>query len=194
MPAQRLLVLVCSVGGLDALIRVLSRLPAGLPACVLVLQHQAPDHVSELASILDSRCRLPVRPAVQGDALVDGTVLVAPPGRHLLVTHDEHLALIHSGDFPPSRPSADLLLTSAALALRGRAVAVVLSGGGHDGATGATAVHDFGGIVIAADEASSAAYDMPKATIGRDGAIDHVAHVDDIGPLLCRLVGVEPAG
>ena len=67
----------------------------------------------------------------------------------------------------------------------------MLSGSGHDGATGVTAVHDFGGVVVAADRASSKAYDMPEATIGRDGAIDHVAGVDDIGALLCRLVAAE---
>jgi two-component system chemotaxis response regulator CheB len=66
---------------------------------------------------------------------------------------------------------------------------VVLSGHGTDGATGATAVHDFGGVVIAADEASSQEFSMPQATIGRDDAVDHVVHVDEIAKLLEDVVG-----
>jgi two-component system chemotaxis response regulator CheB len=81
-------------------------------------------------------------------------VLVAPAGRHTPITKDEAVALIPSGSVPPYRPSADLLLTSLALAA-GRRV-VVLSGEGQDAATGATAVHRFGGIVIVSSPETSA--------------------------------------
>ena len=64
------------------------------------------------------------------------------------------------------------------------AIAVVLSGHGIDGATGATAVHHFGGLVIASDEASSTEFSMPGATIGRDTIIDHAVALDDIPALL----------
>ena len=97
------------------------------------------------------------------------------------------MALIESGARPPYRPSADLLLTSLALAVGSRAVAVVLSGHGIDGATGATAVHHFGGMVIASDEATSTEYSMPGATIGRDTIIDHAIALDEIAALLLTL-------
>jgi two-component system chemotaxis response regulator CheB len=96
-------------------------------------------------------------------------------------------ALIESGARPPYRPSADLLLTSLALAAGPRAVAVVLSGHGIDGATGATAVHHFGGLVIASDEASSTEFSMPGATIGRDTIIDYALALDEIPQLLLEL-------
>jgi two-component system chemotaxis response regulator CheB len=180
--------LVCSAGGLDALTRVLQPLPADFPGAVLVLQHVAPDAHSWLAEILARRSALPVVAAFDGAALSPGTVLVAPAGHHMLVTHQDVLALIASGPLPPARPSADLLLTSLALAVGSRAIAVVLSGHGHDGATGATAVHHFAGVVIASDEASSTEFSMPQATIGREGIIDHVVGVDEIAALLVRLV------
>lgn len=172
--------LVGSTGGLAAVTTVLATLPADVPAAVLVLLHQAPDRVSQLAAILDRRCSLPVTTAQDGDALHAGRVLVAPSGKHLLVTHDERVALIISGVFPPSRPSADLLLATLATACRERVVAVVLSGSGHDGATGAVAVHDLGGKVIASDEATSDVFAMPDAAITRDHAVDFVLPLERI--------------
>ena len=71
-----------------------------------------------------------------------------------------------------------------------RVVAVVLSGGGTDGATGAVAVHDLGGTVIAADRTSSAVFGMPAAAIGRDDAMHHVLPVDKIPGRLTALVAV----
>jgi two-component system, chemotaxis family, protein-glutamate methylesterase/glutaminase len=183
--------LVCSAGGLEALVSVLSGLPADLPAAVVALQHQPPDHASRLADILGARCSLPVRAAVHGDPMLRGHVLVVPPGKHALATVDGPLALIDSGSAPPSRPSADLLLTSLAVTAGTRTIAVVLSGGGHDGATGATAVHDFGGIVICADEASSLHFSMPAATIARDDAADYVLPVTEIPAQLEMLLAAR---
>jgi two-component system, chemotaxis family, protein-glutamate methylesterase/glutaminase len=179
--------LVCSTGGLHALTHVLGPLPVGFPAAVLVLQHIDPGATSSLTAILARRTALVVQDAVEGSKLKPGNVLVAPPGRHTLVTKDGTLALIESGARPPYRPSADLLLTSLALAVGPRAVAVVLSGHGIDGATGATAVHHFGGLVIASDEASSTEFSMPGATIDREMVVDHTLALDDIPTLLLQL-------
>lgn len=180
--------LVCSAGGLEALTAVLSTLPATFPAAVIVLQHHGPEHQSRLPLVLARRCALPVAAAQHGVALRGGAVVVVPPGKHALVTLDDRVALIASDGPPPYRPSADLLLTSLALVAARRTIAVILSGGGHDGATGAAAVHDFGGVVIASDKASSAHFSMPEAAIGRDDAVDHVVPVEEIGALLVALV------
>lgn len=176
--------LVCSQGGLEALSCVLSPLPTDFSAAVIVLQHHSPDTVSALAEILDRRTALPVSWVRDGAALIPGRVMVAPPGSHTLVTGHRTTALIPSGERPPYRPSADLLLTSLALSAGSQAIAVVLSGRGIDGATGATAVHHFGGQVIASDAATSTVFAMPEATINRDEIIDHVLAVDDIAALL----------
>lgn len=98
------------------------------------------------------------------------------------------MALIPSGGLPPYRPSADLLLVTAASALGSRLIVVVLSGRGNDAATGASAVHRFGGTVIATDMATSAESAMPHATITRDDAIAHVLALDDVAGLLTALV------
>jgi two-component system chemotaxis response regulator CheB len=181
--------LVCSAGGLDALTHVLAPLDPDFPAAIIALQHSRPDRRGLLAPILQRRCRLPVRDAKDGDVLVPGTVLVVPSGRHALATKGGALALISSDGPPPYRPSADLLLATLAVTAGNRAVAVVLSGEGSDGATGATAVHEFGGVVIAADKESSAHYGMPAAAISRDDVVDHVRPVDEIPALLNSLLG-----
>jgi two-component system, chemotaxis family, protein-glutamate methylesterase/glutaminase len=185
--------LLASAGGLDAVSRILCELPATLDAAILVLIHQAPDHANALAEILGQRCALPVAVAEHDGSLTPGTVLVVPPGRHLLITAQERTALIVSGAAPPSRPSADLLLATMATALGPRAIAVVLSGGGHDGATGATAVHRLGGTVIASDRDSSSTFSMPLATIERDHAIDAILDLGDIAGHLAALVASHPA-
>jgi two-component system chemotaxis response regulator CheB len=180
--------LVASAGGLQPVLRILNRMPVDFGGAIIVLIHQAPTHVSQLVLILRTGCRLPVDEAKHGESLQPGRVVVVPPGRHLLVTARGRLALIPSGPFPPSRPSADLLLTTLATAVGPRAVAVILSGGGHDGATGASAVHAFGGTVFATDEASSMIFSMPQAAIEREQAVDRILPLADIPGALEALV------
>ena len=185
--------LVSSAGGVEALQRVLGPLPEDFPATVIALQHLPPDRPSLLHQVLQRRCALPVRIAQHGDRLEPAAVFVAPEGSHLLVTTDGSLALVTSGPSPPYRPSADLLLTSMALCLGPRAIAVILSGTGRDGATGGNVVHDFGGTVIAADPASSAYDAMPRAAIDRDDVVDFVVPIDEIPSLLEKLVAAPRA-
>jgi two-component system, chemotaxis family, protein-glutamate methylesterase/glutaminase len=183
-----IIALVASAGGLDAVSRVLGPLSHDLPASVVVLIHQEPARANRLVEILRRRTSLAVVAAEHGALLMPGQVIVAPPGKHLLITPSLAAALVASGVAPPSRPSADLLLTTLATAAGSRAIAVVLSGGGHDGATGATAVHTLGGIVVASDEASSKSFSMPRATIERDHAVDHVVPLDGIAELIGSLL------
>jgi len=186
--ATPVIALVASTGGLDAVTSVLAPLEPPFGAPILVLIHQAPDQPSRLPEILETRGALPVAHARHGEYLEPDRVLVAPPGKHLLVTNEARIALVLSGDYPPNRPSADLLMTSMGLTLGPRAIVVVLSGSGHDGATGATVVHDFGGTVLTADERSSRAYGMPDAAIRRDHAVDETLPVEDIATRLQELV------
>ncbi len=191
-PAASAVALVASAGGLAAVTAVLEGLPASFPAAVLVLVHQEPDRTSQLTGILEPRCALPVAVATEGAPLAGGQVLVAPGGMHLVVLADRSAGLFASGPYPPNRPSADLLLTTLAVAYAERAVAVVLSGHGQDGATGATAVHSRGGTVVASSQGTSEVPEMPDATISRPATVDLVLPLDEIPAALERLAAVAP--
>jgi two-component system chemotaxis response regulator CheB len=176
--------LVASIGGLDAISQVLAALSAGYPGAIVVLQHTPPTHPSRLAEILGRRTALKVSSAQDGDRLEPGGAQVAPPGHHILVCPDQTIALINSGQMPPSRPLGNLLLTSMALSCGERAVAVILSGAGHDGTAGAAAVKRLGGLVIAQDQATSKEFGMPGSVIAFDQIVDHVLAVGSIGATL----------
>jgi two-component system, chemotaxis family, protein-glutamate methylesterase/glutaminase len=186
-PGFEVVALAASAGGLTALRLVVSHLPAGFPAAVLIVLHMAPNQPSSLAAILGRSTPLPVKQASDGERLVKGHIYTASPDYHLLVQADGTVALSHEPRVHYSRPSADVLFESAARAFGPRAVAVVLTGSGSDGAAGVRAVKDQGGAVIAQDEASSEHFSMPRAAIDT-GSVDQILPLAQIGPALVALV------
>jgi two-component system chemotaxis response regulator CheB len=186
--ATRVVAIAASSGGLAALSEVLRTLPASLPAAILVLQHLAADQRSHLAEILAGRTPLGVRQAAQGMCIEDGEVYVAPPGAHLLVGAGGRLVL---SQLPPvhwCRPSADRLFASLGARYGPRAIAVVLTGYGVDGAEGAQVLRRQGGIVLVQDDATATCPDMPRAA-RQAGGVDRVLPLGDIATELETLVG-----
>ncbi|HEV8441243.1 MAG TPA: chemotaxis protein CheB [Methylomirabilota bacterium] len=179
--------LAASAGGLTALIRVLSGLGAGFPAAVVIVQHLDPRHRSLMAEIFARRTPLKVKQAEEGDRLSPGAVFTAPADRHLLVNRDGTLALSQSELVHFVRPSADLLFESVAASYRERAIAVVLSGTGVDGAMGIRAIKKMGGTTIVQDEKSSEFFGMPGSAI-ETGAVDFILPLDEISQALTTLV------
>jgi two-component system chemotaxis response regulator CheB len=186
-PAFDIIALAASAGGLKALTDVLAALPADFPAPLVVVQHLDPRHRSLMAEILGKRTLIAVQEAREGDRVAPGHVYVAPPNRHLLVNADGSLSLTQTELVHFVRPSADLLFESTAAAYRERAIAVVLSGSGKDGAMGVKAIKKMGGTVIVQDEKSSEFFGMPEAA-QQTGAVDFVLPLREIGPALQTLV------
>jgi two-component system, chemotaxis family, protein-glutamate methylesterase/glutaminase len=179
--------LAASAGGLTALSRVLSALPSDFPAAVVVVQHLDPRHRSLMADILSRRTSLRVKQAEEGDTLTPAMVHIAPPNRHLLVNPDGTLSLSQSELVHFVRPSADLLFESAAASHKDRAIAVVLTGTGSDGAMGVQAIKKMGGTVIVQDEKTSQFFGMPAAAI-QTGNADFILPLDEIASALITLV------
>ncbi|HET8833094.1 MAG TPA: chemotaxis protein CheB [Gemmatimonadales bacterium] len=178
-----------SAGGITALHTILNALPSSLAASVLVVQHLLPDRESHLVEILRLHTRLDVRQAHSAQPLVEGTVYVAPPDAHLIVGMDRRLALSHLPPVHHCRPSGDRLFESLSAAFGQDAVAIVLTGFGRDGASGAQCVRRSGGTVIVQDPETAQFGDMPRAAVSA-GAVDHILSLADIAPLVIDLVSL----
>jgi two-component system chemotaxis response regulator CheB len=179
--------LAASAGGLTALGRVLAALPHGFPVTLVVVQHLDPRHRSLMAEILSRRTSLRVKQAEEGEQVGLATVYIAPPNRHLLVNLNGTLSLSQSELVHFLRPAADVLFASVASSYRERAIAVVLTGTGSDGAMGVQAIKKMGGTVIVQDEATAEFFGMPSAAI-QSGSVDFVLPLDEIAPALVTLV------
>ena len=185
-PGFDVVALAASAGGLNALTHVLGTLPREFPAAVVVLQHLDPRHRSLMADILSRRTALPVKEAAEGDRLQAGRAYVAPPNRHLLVNPDRTISLTQTELVHFLRPSADLLFESLAASFKERAIAVVLSGSGSDGAMGVKAIKRMGGTVIVQNAKNAEFSGMPEAAQAT-GLADFVLSLDEIAPALEKL-------
>jgi two-component system chemotaxis response regulator CheB len=179
--------LAASAGGLKALTEVLAALPRDFPAALVVVQHLDPRHRSLMAEILGRRTALLIKEAREGDALERGLALIAPPNRHLLVNPDRTVSLSQSELVHFVRPSADLLFESTAASYKERAIAVVLTGSGRDGAMGVKAIKKMGGTVIVQDEKTAEFFGMPGAA-QQTGLADFVLPLAEIAPALRTLL------
>lgn len=186
---RELIAIGASTGGPEALRVILSALPKDAPP-VVVAQHMPAGFTRAFAAMLDRECAIEVREAVAGDLLRPGLALIAPGGRHLTLKRAAgHLLADLSGGPLVSRhrPSVDVLFDSVARELGGRAVGVLLTGMGDDGARGLAALHAAGAATLAQDEASSVVYGMPKAAVDLGAARDVCALEDMADTILRRL-------
>jgi two-component system chemotaxis response regulator CheB len=176
---------VCaSAGGPQALMEMISALPAEFDVPVLAVQHIADGFTDRLVTWLERSSRVPVRLAEHGASLRPG-VWIAPENRHLVLTADYSLALADLSAPTLYCPSGDVLLHSLADHAGSRAAGIVLSGMGNDGADGLAALRLSGGLTIAQDEATSGVFGMPKVAAQR-GA-EHVLPPQAIAAALAEL-------
>jgi two-component system chemotaxis response regulator CheB len=175
-----------STGGPSAILAVLSALPRDYPIPILFVLHIGEQFAAAFAEWLDSQCPLSVLYAENGMPLAPGgRVLVAPPGRHLVV-RDRRLRLDSGPERHSCRPSVDVLFESLAEEYPGRAAGCLLTGMGADGAAGLGLLRRTGALTIAQDEATSTVYGMPREA-ARLGAAERILPLGAIGPALAAL-------
>ncbi len=189
-----LVILGASTGGPSALGALLSRLPNGLAAAVLVVQHMPAGFLSGLAGWLDSCCPMPVRLGQDGDLLRAGEVTICPGDVDSIVEAAGPSAAAVLRCEPPLPgahhiPSVDRAFTSVAEVVGPNAVGVLLTGMGRDGAAGMAALRTSGAATIAQDESTSAIYGMPRAAVAA-GGVEHVLPLPEIAAALEGLVDV----
>jgi two-component system chemotaxis response regulator CheB len=171
-----------STGGPRALGTVIPALPGDLAGPVLVVQHMSAGFTRSLAERLDKESQLRVKEAEDGEAAEAGTVYLAPGDWHMSVVRAGAQVRIKLDQRPPIlgvRPCVDILFQSVAEVYGPKAVGVVLTGMGRDGAKGAKAMKAMQARVIAQDEASSVVYGMPRAAFAA-GCVDRVLGLDAV--------------
>src|SRR4051812_3949429 len=157
---RKVIVLGGSVGGIEALGRVLQGLPSDLPAALLAVVHLS-EASSLLPKILQRRTRLTIVSPNKPEPVRPGRVYVGLPDRHLVVRNGCAISLKGPRE-NRHRPAVDALFRSAARAYRSKVVAVVLSGMQDDGSAGALAVKARGGVVVIQEPSDAEAPDMPR--------------------------------
>jgi two-component system, chemotaxis family, protein-glutamate methylesterase/glutaminase len=181
-PSRKVIVIGASTGGTEAIRTILSKLPADAPPVVIV-QHMPGAFTPMFAQRMNAFASMEVREARDGDVVQTGVALIAPGGRHLDLLPNGGTPRVRVYDGPlvsRHRPSVDVLFASAARTLGPRAIGVLLTGMGADGADGMVAMRAHGGHTIAQDEASCVVYGMPREAMLRGGAVqslplDHIA-------------------
>lgn len=185
VPAFPLVAIAASLGGPKALAVVLTALPKGLRAPVVICQHITPGFSDDLAVWLEAETGQRVHEAQQGQRLVRGEFFIAPAGRHMRVTGDGGVLLDDGPAVGGFKPSCDVLLKSVAMEFGDRAIGVVLTGMGRDGAKGLKELRGTGAHTIAQDEATSVVFGMPGEAVAL-GAAELVLPLDAVAPQLVR--------
>lgn len=164
-----LLAIGVSTGGPQGLKTVIPRLPADFPVPVAIVLHMPPGYIQAYAKRLDDLSALTVIEASEGDDVRPGVVLIAPAGRHLTFSRDQHgIVRVRLNVIPldtPHRPSVDVLFQSAADVYRDRVLAVVMTGMGDDGRQGAAWIKARGGCVLTEAEETCVVYGMPRSVV-----------------------------
>jgi two-component system CheB/CheR fusion protein len=192
IPAESQLVVIgSSAGGIEALSRVVASLPADFPAPIVIAQHLDPRRPSHLHEILARHATLPVRVVEEHEALQDGVIFVVPSNRLVEISHGD--LRLHAAKAGAVAPSIDGLFESAADVFGPGLIAVILTGSGSDGSSGAWHVKNAGGAVVIENPATAMFPSMPSSIA--PSLVDATADIDSIGAVLCDLLaaGNPPA-
>ncbi len=192
---NRVVAVGASTGGTEALRVFLAALPAACPP-VVVVQHMPEGFTKAFAQRLNRDCGIEVEEARDGDRLQTGKALIAPGNRHMLVHRNGEELAVQIVDGPlvsRHRPSVDVLFRSVAISVGSKAVGVIMTGMGDDGAEGLLEMKQAGATTIAQDEASCIVFGMPKEAIFR-GAVSVVVPLERIASVALNLSSVGAAG
>lgn len=189
---HKVIAMGASTGGTEALKAVLMEMPGNSPGIVIV-QHMPPRFTTAFANRLNTLCRIEVREAKDGDAVLPGTALIAPGNFHMLLKRvgGTYYTEIKNGPLVfHQRPSVDVLFHSVARFAGANALGVIMTGMGRDGAAGLLEMRTAGAHTIAQDEASCVVFGMPKEAI-KAGAAETVVPLSEIPRTLCRILNTE---
>ena len=166
--APEAIIVAGSAGGVEALMKLLPGLPAGMRVPLICMLHLPANRDSRLAELFAGRLDVPVREAADKQPVEDGTVYFAGPGYHLSVERDRTFSLSCEPPVHFARPAIDVLMSSAADVYGAGLAAILLTGANHDGADGMAQIHARGGLTVVQDPANAQVPTMPQQAVERD--------------------------
>lgn len=191
MPGHDVIAVGASAGGVEALIALVSKLPADLPAAIFLVLHIPAQSPSLLPEILNRAGPLHALHPADGEAIHSGYIYVASPDHHLLV--EEGIVRVVRGPRENRhRPAIDPLFRSAARTYGTRVVGVILTGSMDDGTAGLLAIKRRGGVTVVQDPHDALFASMPRSAIAHV-EVDHVVPLSGIGLLLVQLCHEQTA-
>jgi len=195
-PVPAIVAIGVSTGGPTALEEMLPKLPRDLPVAMLVVQHMPAGFTAPFAKRLNSLSKVAVLEANDGMPVKRGHVYIAPAGMHMTVRRlcscGEVLHLSTAPNTTQHRPSVDVMMFSVADTYHARAMGIIMTGMGADGALGMQAIFHAGGMTVGQDEASCAVYGMPRSC-AEMGILRRVAPLADIpGQILSAVQYYKP--
>ncbi|NMD69077.1 chemotaxis protein CheB [Bacillus sp. DNRA2] len=185
--ADKIIAIGSSTGGTEALLHIFKQLPLEIPG-IVVVQHIPENFSKVFAERLNAQTHFSVKEAEPGDVVESGRIYIAPGDRHMRIKkRGPSIKLeVYKGEKVNGHcPSVDVLFESVAREVGQKALGVILTGMGSDGAKGLLSIREHGGRTIGQDEASSVVYGMPKVAYSI-GAVEKQASIDTIPALMMQ--------
>lgn len=170
---NKIIAIGASMGGVEAISKVLKALPLGLPG-IVITQHMPPIFTKKYAERLDRECEIKVSEAKHGEVVLSGHAYIAPGGLQMSILKKQGKFIIQVKEGKKVTghcPSVDYLFESVAREAKEKAIAVILTGMGSDGAKGLLEVKKSGGYTIGQNKQSCIVYGMPMAAMNMGAVI-----------------------
>ncbi len=171
-PTEKVIAIGASTGGTEVIDQILVSLPTGCPG-IVVTQHMPEKFTEAFANRVNTKSKLFVKEAKDGDRLLTDIALIAPGGKHMLLKSDRNGYWVEINDGPPvnrHRPSVDVMFRSVSQYAGDSAVGIICTGMGNDGAAGLLEMKEAGAYTIAQNEESCVVFGMPKEAIKLNAA------------------------
>ena len=178
-----------STGGPNALREVFAKIDPNLTQPILVVQHMPAGFTAEFANSLNQICPLEVKEEKDGDLVKPGRILIAPGSMHMLVEQRSLATIVRLSDAPlcnGHRPSVDILFESVAKCYQNKALGVIMTGMGRDGALQLAEMRKQGAWTLGQDEETSIVYGMPKVAY-EYGGVQRQVPLSDMADAISKL-------
>lgn len=187
--SEKIIAIGASTGGTEAIFKILKSLPKNFPGLVIT-QHIPPIFSNMFAERLNDQTQLCCKEAKNGDYVENGKVLIAPGDQHMKIKKigDKYKVIVFEDKKVNGHcPSVDVLFESVAKEAGDKAVGIILTGMGYDGAKGLLAMRRKGARTIGQDEESSVVYGMPKAAFNI-GAVEKQCSLDSMYKIILSML------